>query len=79
MNTKLKSHHYFLNVKYVSGWINVAFTIYAQFTNLVHRKALKEKGSKRKGEAVLCIIKHYGMKLYGEIIAACILTILAMH
>ena len=46
---------------------------------LVQRKSLKEKASKGKGEVVLCIIKHYAMKLYGEIIAACILIILAMH
>ena len=34
---------------------------------------------KGKGEVVLYLIKHYAMKLHGEIIAACILTILAMH
>jgi hypothetical protein len=66
-------------VKYVSGWTNVTFTICAQFTNLVQRKSLKEKASKGKDEVVLCLIKHYAMKLYGEIIAACILIILAMH
>jgi len=66
-------------VKYVSGWTNVTFTICAQFTNLLQRKSLKEKASKRKGEVVLCIIKHYATKVYGEIIVACILIILAMH
>jgi len=34
---------------------------------------------KGKDEVVLCLIKHYAMKLYGETIAACILIILAMH
>ena len=65
-------------MKYVSGWTNVTFTICAQFTNLVQSKSLKEKASKGKGE-VLCLIKHYAMKLYGEIIADCILIILAVH
>ena len=46
---------------------------------LVQRKSLKEKATKGKGEVVLCLIKHYAMKLYGEINAACILIILAMH
>jgi len=77
MNTK--SCHYFSKVKYVSGWTNVTFIICAQFTNLLQRKSLKEKTSKGKGEVVLCLIKHYAMKLYGEIIAACLLIILAMH
>jgi len=41
--------------------------------------ALKEKVRKGKGEVVLCLIKHYAMKVYGEITVACILIILAMH
>jgi hypothetical protein len=48
---------------------------------------IKGKGQKRgteeiikgKDEVVLCPIKYYAMKLYGEITAACILIILAMH
>jgi len=66
-------------VKYISGCTNVAFTICVQFTNLVQRKSLKEKVSKGKGEIVLRLIKYYAMKSYGEIKAACILIILAMH
>jgi len=34
---------------------------------------------KGKGKVVLCLIKHYAMKLYGEMTAVCILIILAMH
>jgi len=47
--------------------------------NMVQRKALKGKASKGKGEVVLCLVKHYAMKMYGEAIAACILTTLALH
>jgi len=45
----------------------------------VQRKSLKEKASKGKDDIVLYLFKYYAMKLYGEIIAACILIMLAMH
>jgi hypothetical protein len=48
---------------------------------MVQRKALKKKAGKGKSEVVLCLIKHYAMKMYtyGEVIAACILINLALH
>jgi len=39
----------------------------------------KGNASKGKDEVVLCLIKNYVMKMYGEVIAACILITLALH
>jgi hypothetical protein len=39
--------------------------------NMMQGKASEEKASKGKGEVVLCLIKHYAMKMYAEVIAAC--------
>ena len=65
-------------VKYVSGWTNILSQSVFNLQTCAE-ESLKEKASKGKGEVVLRLIKHYAMKLYGALIATCILIILAMH
>ena len=60
-------------MKYVSGWTNVLSQI------VFNSQTCAEGIIRGKGEVVLCLIRHYAMKLYKEIIAACILIILTMH